>query len=105
MPAVERRKPVWNEVQGGQSAGAHRQMRGDAEVPDRSQRHLADPVCGSVFVYVQQLAVLRDFAAPEYGPGTMFHGSLRDERIVAKRLAMVVDRLAAPRQRSGQLPA
>src|SRR5215213_428329 len=98
--AVPGRQPVGDEIDRQQPAEAERQMLSDAEVADRAGRNLADAEGRAVIERVDQLAVLRHLAAAEQGPAAVLERSLERDRIVA----VAFDRLAAPRQRAGELP-
>src|SRR6478609_2553699 len=105
VAAVERCEPVRNEVEREQSAGAERQMLGDAEVAHDADRELPNTIGRSVLDIAEQLAIFRDLAAAEDGPGPVLQGRFGDEGVVAEGLAMPVDGLPTPCERSGELPA
>ena len=69
VAAVVRCEPVRNEIEREQSAGAERQMLGDAEVAHDAERDLADTIGRSVLLIAEQFAIFRDLAPAEDGPG------------------------------------
>src|SRR5437870_4466687 len=75
-------------------------MLGYPEIAYRAERHLADAIGRSVLLRVEQLPVLGNLAAAKYGPPGMLDRGLRDKGVVL----VVLDRLASPRERSGELP-
>src|SRR5258705_1595163 len=98
-PAVERRDRVRHEIQREQPPCAKRQMLGDVKVAHRAKRQLADAI-GRPLLDVGKLAVLRHFSEPEQGPAGMLHRRFADVGVIV----VAVRALAAPRERSRELP-
>src|SRR5690349_20809711 len=100
MPGVKRRQRVRNEIHGEQPARAYYQTVGKTEVADGTQRYLADAESRAV-LDVEQLAIFGRLASSEQCPARMPQRGFSGQGVVI----MAADRLSAPGEGRGRLPA
>src|SRR6478672_12003096 len=99
VAAVERCQRVGYEVQGEERADAQCEMLADRKIADSAGGNLAHAI-GGPLLDVRQLSILGWLSAPEQRPSRM-----PDRRFSGQRIVIVAPAgLAAPGQRSGQLP-